>query len=806
MHLFLFQQTLKALLMCLFILMVAGCDLSSKNNAAPEPTSTSNSNSTNTAESELPGDEEMVIDVRPPMTKENSSGVGQATTTSVPAEKSQSESTPDSVASVAAATASPSTPITLTNKREVLKYKLGNNNYEYYPFELIPKDDSGKRITGSSSFLTRIADNVTIEKPTVEASGTGWVISSDGYLITCAHVVDGARSIDVTLNNHVYPATVVALDSSLDLALIKIEANNLVPLTLATDKSVEQGQEVRSVGFPLSSVLGESVKINRGSIAGFVNLEGRVLVQIDVPINPGNSGGPVVDLGGNVIGVASEKLAGIEISSVGFCVPTAVLRQWLSPHLKSFATATASQELSGVELSKKVTPGVALVKVTIGGSDPNAKNYALTGMSYFSIEDNRAISFNPPNHENSKYLVNDSGVVLEAKDHRQLPFLMGNLSTFPLPELSNTGATKWSVSEKFQLTAVDEQAEEPHPLDALLMRRGRFGFGGRQPERVVTLIPAIRVEKFHILSTEANVVSIEKKWEVITDANPNNQTILSCSGKGIWKFDRELGMMLEFKGEGLFTSKNSEGENTLPFELTMNRKTEEISKAIEKNKEKEALAGADTQGSSGDNQTNSDAQSPETDEKVLHIKNLVASLAKDKEPKERLTALKKLTTIEVLTSEKRGVISALLENMRHDDPEVKAQAVGALSHWDNASKISYVIKLLKEEDERVLTSAIQYLGDAWDPQAADELAALAIEKPEFRERAMAALTEIGPAAEEVVLGLLDNEDVDICKAACVCLGKIGGPASIKKLRKLIAGSHSASTEAQAALKEIGVKP
>ena len=79
------------------------------------------------------------------------------------------------------------------------------------------------------------------------------------------------------------------------------------------------------------------------------------------------------------------------------------------------------------------------------------------------------------------------------------------------------------------------------------------------------------------------------------------------------------------------------------------------------------------------------------------------------------------------------------------------------------------------------------------------------EKIAFRELALDALIEIGPAAEAVLLDLLNDSDVEISKAACRAIGKVGGPDSILQLKKLIASSHAASEEAKSALKEIGVE-
>src|SRR5262249_46239517 len=142
-------------------------------------------------------------------------------------------------------------------------------------------------------------------------TGTGFVVTADGYLVTCAHVVAGATKIEVALGGRTYAAKAIASDADNDLAVLKGEAGGLPALPLAASDAAEVGQEVRALGFPLSDVLGNDLKATRGTISGISKADGRKRLQIDAPINPGNSGGPLVTEGGEVIGVNSAKLAGV---------------------------------------------------------------------------------------------------------------------------------------------------------------------------------------------------------------------------------------------------------------------------------------------------------------------------------------------------------------------------------------------------------------------------------------------------------------------------------------------------------------
>jgi serine protease Do len=170
------------------------------------------------------------------------------------------------------------------------------------------------------------------------AIGSGFVIDADGYIITNAHVVKGAENIQVVLapanadttarsvlaaRGTVVPARVVGVASDLDLALLKVEAENLPKLRLATYRDLQQGELVFAFGSPEG--LGNSVTM------GVVSATARqldpdsplVYVQTDAPINPGNSGGPLVNVNGEVVGVNTFILTesgGNE--GLGFAIPS----------------------------------------------------------------------------------------------------------------------------------------------------------------------------------------------------------------------------------------------------------------------------------------------------------------------------------------------------------------------------------------------------------------------------------------------------------------------------------------------------
>ena len=151
----------------------------------------------------------------------------------------------------------------------------------------------------------------------VVGTGTGFVISEDGLIATCSHVIGESRLIKVRFDNgNEYKVEkIFASDRKLDLAILKINEAGLKPLQLETEKSSEQGMEVIAMGNPQ----GLEFSIVRGIISGIREIENQSLIQIAIPIEPGNSGGPLMNDKGKVCGIINMKSAITE--NLGFAIP-----------------------------------------------------------------------------------------------------------------------------------------------------------------------------------------------------------------------------------------------------------------------------------------------------------------------------------------------------------------------------------------------------------------------------------------------------------------------------------------------------
>jgi S1-C subfamily serine protease len=140
------------------------------------------------------------------------------------------------------------------------------------------------------------------------ASGTGFFITDDGYLVTNNHVVKNAAQIYLVTGAGRVPATVMKTDAQHDLALLKAEGS-FTPLPVISSGTVSLGATVATVGYPNVRLQGQSAKLAKGEIAALSGAhDDPRYFQISVPLQPGNSGGALVDAHGNVVGIVSAKL------------------------------------------------------------------------------------------------------------------------------------------------------------------------------------------------------------------------------------------------------------------------------------------------------------------------------------------------------------------------------------------------------------------------------------------------------------------------------------------------------------------
>jgi len=242
-------------------------------------------------------------------------------------------------------------PISISDPtpREQLR-QLGEQAFNELKAEMTPEQIAeGQQLTRefrprkapeASSFVSE--NDIVGSNP--EASGTGFFITDDGYLITNYHVVKGATKFRLVASAGLIDAKVVQVDAANDLALLKANAEGRMkneeafkPLPIAASRTVALGGTVATVGFPDIGLQGFAPKLAKGEIA---SLSGAAddprYFQISVPVQPGNSGGALVDDRGNVIGIVSAKLDASAVLAASGALPENVNYAVKSSLLLSF--------------------------------------------------------------------------------------------------------------------------------------------------------------------------------------------------------------------------------------------------------------------------------------------------------------------------------------------------------------------------------------------------------------------------------------------------------------------------------------
>lgn len=159
------------------------------------------------------------------------------------------------------------------------------------------------------------------------AHGTGFFISANGYALTAAHVVSGLETVTVRLANGIeLEAKVVRSSPKSDTALLKVQGGGFAAFALGGAPVV--GDDVFVIGTPMSEELEKSV--SKGVVSGLRKIDDVESIQTDAAVNPGNSGGPMLNDRGEVIGIVSQKLAGVGVEGLGFAIPVEKARTALN--------------------------------------------------------------------------------------------------------------------------------------------------------------------------------------------------------------------------------------------------------------------------------------------------------------------------------------------------------------------------------------------------------------------------------------------------------------------------------------------
>lgn len=255
----------------------------------------------------------------------------------------------------------------------------------------IEEIDTGRLMSAAEVYAANVASTVGIQtsitstsywgQQTTSASGSGFILTADGYIVTNYHVIEGASSVTVlTYDEKAYSGTIIGYDESNDLAVLKIDASGLSPVILGSSDLMNVGDTVLAIGNPLGEL---TFSLTTGVVSAMereITFSGGTvmeLLQTDCAINSGNSGGALFNLYGEVIGITNAKYSGssssgASIDNIAFAIPIDSVRALIESIVEKgyYGKPYIGVEVGNVseEMQRYGVPaGAAVSAVTAGG-------------------------------------------------------------------------------------------------------------------------------------------------------------------------------------------------------------------------------------------------------------------------------------------------------------------------------------------------------------------------------------------------------------------------------------------------------
>ncbi|HEY2039666.1 MAG TPA: trypsin-like peptidase domain-containing protein [Edaphobacter sp.] len=228
-----------------------------------------------------------------------------------------------------------------------------------------------------------------------QGQGSGFVLTKEGLILTNNHVIGNAQRLEVMLSDkHKYKARVLAVDKNHDLALIKIDAPNLTPVTLSDSRNLMVGQRVYAIGNPF----GLNGTMTRGIISAIRSIRGpqgnpiEDAIQTDAAVNPGNSGGPLLNSHGEVIGITTmiASNGADQSSGIGFAIPINTARAMLDDYAKYGYVRRPTLDIQTIPIGPDIAEqiglpadyGILIERVLPGGAAEKAGLHGGTQRAY----------------------------------------------------------------------------------------------------------------------------------------------------------------------------------------------------------------------------------------------------------------------------------------------------------------------------------------------------------------------------------------------------------------------------------------
>ncbi len=286
----------------------------------------------------------------------------------------------------------------------------------------------GPAVVGVTNKVTMFNNFLENSIEAEQGTGSGIVISEDGYIVTNNHVIEGATNIGVVLpGGKQVEAQLIGQDSRTDLAVLKVKAEGLTAAKLGDSDKIRPGELAVAIGNPLGHQLAGSVTVGVISAVGrTLQVDGKTLnlIQTDAAINPGNSGGALVNKKGEVIGINTLKQAAVGVEGIGFAIPINDAKPIIEQLIDYGYISRPGIGIWGSEITEqaakeyKVPVGILIRRVVVDGAA--AKAGIVPGDIIIKMEGKTIKTFDQLNKILQEYKVNDKVKLVIWRDGQEI--------------------------------------------------------------------------------------------------------------------------------------------------------------------------------------------------------------------------------------------------------------------------------------------------------------------------------------------------------------------------------------------------
>jgi len=244
------------------------------------------------------------------------------------------------------------------NNRALLKTKMSQNQIaeaQRLSIQLLAKIES------TTNDKATEPDDIGQVRNQIKSTGTGFVINTNAHIVTNYHVISDCKRIEIINSKINSRAKVLFSDEINDLAVLKSNIPVDSYAFLRGGRGIRVGEDITTVGYPLGTFLGESVKVTTGNISAVTGFDNDIgIMQITAPIQLGNSGGPVLDMSGNVVGVVSAKInemavvkeTGTLLQNINLAIKSQTLQASLDTHQIDYKMKNSDTKLETADIAE----------------------------------------------------------------------------------------------------------------------------------------------------------------------------------------------------------------------------------------------------------------------------------------------------------------------------------------------------------------------------------------------------------------------------------------------------------------------